>query len=92
MDFSARTEYAELSAPELRVERDRDRLAVSGRFETYLRSPGERTGRSYELSATVMATGGGPAGWRTAEGELRWDDQRSGIRTDGERSVLRAEG
>ena len=91
----ARTEYAELTAPELRVERDGDRLTVSGRFATSRRSPGtaaEPTGRSYEVAVTVAAAGDEDAGWRTAEGELRWDDQRTGTREDGQPSVLRAEG
>lgn len=89
---AGRTEYAELAAPDLRVVRDGDRLSVSGRFPTYLRSPGapvERTGRSYELSATVDTTGEERAGWRIAEGELRWEDQRTSTRTDGPPSVLR---
>jgi len=92
---AARTEYAELTAPELRVERDGDRLTVSGRFATWLRSPGsaaEPTGRSYAVAVTVSAAGEEDAGWRPAEGELRWDDQRTGTREDGEPSVLRAEG
>jgi hypothetical protein len=91
---AARTEYAELTAPALRVERDGDRLTVSGRFATSLRSPGaaaEPTGRSYEVAVTVAAAGDEDAGWRTAEGALRWDDQRTGTRDDGD-SVLRAEG
>ena len=91
---AARTEFAELAAPALRVARDGDRLTVSGRFATSLRSPGaaaEPTGRSYEVAVTVTAAGGGDAGWRTAAGELRWDDQRTGTREDGATSVLRAE-
>ena len=91
---AARTEYAELVAPALRVERDGDRLTVSGRFATALRSPGaaaEPTGRSYEVEVTVAATGDGGAGWRRAEGELRWEDQRTTTREDGPASVLRAE-
>ncbi|MDT0275138.1 hypothetical protein [Blastococcus goldschmidtiae] len=89
---TGRTEYAELAGPDLRVVRDGDQLSVSGRFPTYLRSPGapvEWTGRSYDLSATVEATGEERAGWRTAEGELRWEDQRTTTRTDGTPSVLR---
>ena len=92
---AARTEYAELTGPDLRVERDGDRLAVSGRFATYLRSPGEPaepTGRSYDVSVTVAAAGDERAGWRSAEGELRWDDQRTTTRTDGAPSVLHAGG
>lgn len=91
---AARTEYAELGAPDLTVERDGDRLSVSGRFATSWRSPGapaEPTGRSYDVSVTATAVGDGDAGWRAAEGELRWDDRRSGIREDGASSVLRAE-
>ena len=91
---AARTEYAELTAPELRVEGDGDRLTVSGRFATSLRSPGateEPTGRSYEVAVTVAATGDEDAGWRPAEGELRWDDQRTGTREGGEPGGLRAE-
>ena len=92
---AARTEYAELTAPALRVARDGDRLTLSGRFATSLRPPGaaaEPTGRSYEVVVTVAATGGEDAGWRTAQGELRWDDQRTATREDGQPSVLRAEG
>jgi hypothetical protein len=91
---AARTEYADLTAPALRVDRDGDRLTVSGRFATSLRSPGaaaEPTGRSYEVAVTVAASGAEDAGWRTAEGELRWDDQRTATREDGAPSVLRAE-
>ncbi len=91
---AARTEYAELAAPGLRVERDGDRLAVSGRFATYRRPPGapeEPTGRSYEVAVTVVADGEEGEGWRTADGELRWDDQRTGTRDDGTPSVVRAE-
>ncbi|WP_143030368.1 hypothetical protein [Blastococcus aurantiacus] len=92
---AARTEYAELAAPGLRVDRDGDRLAVSGRFATYRRPPGapaEPTRRTYEVSVTVAAAGGEDAGWRPAEGELRWEDQRAGTREDGAPSVLRADG
>lgn len=92
---AARAEYAELAAPALRVERDGDRLTVSGRFATSVRSPGaaeQPTGRSYEVAVTVTAAGDEDAGWRPAEGELRWDDQRAGTRDDGAPSVLRAEG
>ena len=91
----ARTEYADLTAPALRVERDGDRLTVAGRFATSLRSPGaapEATGRSYEVAVSVAAAGGEDAGWRPAEGELRWDGQRTVTREDGEPSVLRAGG
>jgi hypothetical protein len=92
---AARTEYAELAGPALRVERDGDRLTVSGRFATSVRPPGaaaQATGRSYEVTATVTAAGDEDVGWQPAEGELRWDDQRAGIRDDGAPSVLRAEG
>ena len=81
--------------PALRVARDGDRLTVSGRFATSLRPPGaaaEPTGRSYEVAVTVTAAGAEDAGWRTAAGELHWDDQRTGTREDGATSVLRAEG
>jgi hypothetical protein len=92
---AARTEYAELTSPALRVERDGDRLSVSGRFATSRRSPGaaaEPTGRSYEVAVSVVAADDGEAGWRTADGELRWDDQRTGTREDGVPSVLSDEG
>jgi hypothetical protein len=91
---AARTEYAELTAPALRVERDGDRLTLSGRFATSVRVPGaaaEPTGRSYEVAVTVAAASDGDTGWRAAEGELRFDDQRTGTREDGAPSVLRAE-
>jgi hypothetical protein len=92
---TSRTEYAELAEPDLRVEREGRRLAVSGRFATSWRPPGappEPTGRSYQLSVTVEASGDERAGWRTVEGELRWDDQPVPTRADGPASVLRAEG
>ncbi|MGY1754945.1 hypothetical protein [Blastococcus sp. SYSU D01042] len=60
---AARTEYAELSSPDLRVARDGDDVTVSGRFATRLRPPGggeEPTGRSYDVAVTL--TGGQPAG------------------------------
>lgn len=90
---AARTEYAELTATDLRVDREGDRLEVSGRFPTSWHSPGappEKTGRSYQLSVTVEATGDEADGWRSVEGVLRWDDQGAPTRTDGTPSVLRA--
>lgn len=92
---AARTEYAELAEPDLRVVRDGDDVTVSGRFTTFLRPPGAAavpTGRSYEVTVTVTAAGAGRDGGVPAEGGLRWDDQSAPLRTDGPPNVLRPEG
>jgi hypothetical protein len=88
-----RTEYAELASPELRVERDGDRLRVSGRFATSLRPAGgapEPTGTVLELTVTVAPSGRPAAdGWAPADGELRVGEQRAGTRGGAELSALR---
>ncbi len=92
---AARTEFAELSAPDLRVERHGDELVVSGRFTTYLRPTGSSevpTGRSYELTVTVAPVGTDRDGWLLAEGRIQWDDQRASTRTGGPPNVLRSGG
>lgn len=89
---AARTEYADLSAPGLRVDRDGDRLRVSGRFATYLRLPGgatERTGRSYDVAVTVTPAGDRNSGRVPAEARLEWGEQRAETRTDAPSTLLR---
>lgn len=89
----ARTEYAELSAPDLRVVRDGDGLTLSGRFATELRPPGadaQPTGRSYDVVVTVVPTGEQRDGWSPAEGRLQWGDQVAPTRADGPANVLHA--
>lgn len=69
----ARTEYAELATPDLDVVRDGDELVVSGRFATELHPPGgaaEPTGRSYDVSVTLGAPGGG-----RSDAVLTWGDR-----------------
>jgi hypothetical protein len=90
---AARTEYAELSGPDLRVVRDGDDLTVSGRFATEFRPPGggpQPTGRSYDAVVTVAPTGGERDGWSPAEARLQWGDQDAVTRADGPANVLRA--
>ena len=56
----AATEFADLTAPGLRMSRDGDRLELTGRFPTYTRPPGRApayTGRSYRLTASLAADG-----------------------------------
>lgn len=70
-----RTEYAELSTPDLVVTRDGDALTVSGRFATELRPPGggvEPTGRSYDVAIRLDDRGADP--------ELTWDGRPVPIR------------
>lgn len=78
-----RTEYADLSSPDLRVVRDGDELTVSGRVATSRRLPGgtvEETGRSYEMTVTVDVADVGTPG--PAPARLEWGDQRVAGRAD----------
>ncbi|WP_040338415.1 hypothetical protein [Candidatus Blastococcus massiliensis] len=87
-----RTEYADLTAPGLRVDRDGETLRISGRFATYLRPPGrsaEPTGRSYELTVTATPSVDEDSGWLPAEAELRWDDRTVVARAEDRPSALR---
>ena len=71
---AARTEYADLTSPDLRVVRDGDDVTVSGRIATSLRPPGggeEPTGRSYDVALTLPADGGRAP----AEATLVWDGE-----------------
>jgi hypothetical protein len=71
---AARTEYADLTSPDLRVVRDGDDVTVSGRIATSLRPPGggeEPTGRSYDVALTLPADGGRAH----AEATLVWDGE-----------------
>ncbi|RBY86553.1 hypothetical protein DQ241_13665 [Blastococcus sp. TF02A-30] len=89
----ARTEHAELTAPDLRVEREGDRLLVSGRFATTVRPAGTAprpSGRVLELTVTVEAAGDEDAdGWVPATGELRVGDQLASTREEESLSALR---
>lgn len=70
-----RTEFAELSTPDLEVTRDGDELTVSGRFATEFRPAGggvEPTGRSYDV---VIGLGD-----RGADPELTWDGRAVPLR------------
>jgi hypothetical protein len=74
------TEYADLAAPDLRVERDGDGWAVSGSFPTERRpngGPAEPTGRSYELRVTVVPADGRSGGRRPAEAVLHLGEDRA---------------
>ena len=70
----AQTQYAELTSPDLVVDRDGDGLRITGRFPTEVRPNGSApvpTGRAYELRITVApADDGAGRGWRPAEGVL----------------------
>jgi hypothetical protein len=82
-----RTEYAELRAPALTLTRDGDRLLITGRFPTEIRSNGagpEPTGRVYPLRITVEP--GEPARegrWGTASGVLELGAGRAPARPGG---------
>ncbi|HLM06946.1 MAG TPA: hypothetical protein VK402_17330 [Blastococcus sp.] len=86
-------EYADLGSPRLRIERDGDGWAVSGRFRTELHpngGPAEPTGRAYELRVTVLPAGEqDEEGWRPAEAVLELGPGRAGS-VDGEVSVRRS--
>lgn len=68
-------EYADLPSPALRTTVEDGRLRLTGRFPTYTRPAGGApvyTGRVYELTVTVSATGqdAGTGGWVPAEATL----------------------
>jgi hypothetical protein len=68
------TEYADLPTPQLRVDRNGDRLDVAGLFPTYTRPNGSApayTGRAYRLDATVSPAGAVDGSRATATGTLR---------------------
>ncbi|PZA19580.1 hypothetical protein DMO24_20000 [Modestobacter versicolor] len=68
------TEYADLASPDLRVERDGDRIEVAGLFPTYTRPNGSApayTGRAYELTAAIAADGPAQDGRTPAAGVVR---------------------
>jgi hypothetical protein len=74
------TEYAELTAPDLTVQRDGPEVAIIGLFPTYLRPNGSApvwTGRAYELSIRVAAGGRSAQGRGPAEGWLRLGADRA---------------
>ena len=86
------SEYAELSSPELSVERDGDGWVVSGRFPTYLHPNGSApvpTGRSYDLRMTVVVDGPAIEHWQPAAAVLHLGDDRTESLA-GDVSVLRA--
>lgn len=90
---ASRTEHAELTAPDLRVEREGNRLRVSGRFATQLRPAGDDprpSGRVLDLTVVITPSGEEDAdGWAPAEGELRVGDQVARTRGGVELSALR---
>jgi hypothetical protein len=68
------TEYADLTSPELAVDRDGDDWALSGSFATEHRpngGPAEATGHTYDLRVTVV-----PAEGQTPEAVLHLGDDR----------------
>ena len=75
------TEYANLTGPDLRVERDGEGWLVAGSFATERRpngSPPGLTGRSYELRVTVVPSDGRSGGReRPAEAVLHLGDDRA---------------
>jgi hypothetical protein len=89
------TQYADLASPDLVVEREGDRLRITGRFPTEVRPNGsapEPTGRTYALQITVApADGGSGHGWRPAEGELRLGSGRALTVAEPGVSVLRSD-
>jgi hypothetical protein len=79
------TEYAELSSPDLVVDRDGDDLRISGLFPTELRPNGSAptpTGRAYDLRITVTPAGEG-RGSQPADGVLELGSDRA-VTTEGE--------
>jgi hypothetical protein len=67
-------QYAELTAPDLRVTETTDGWEIRGRFPTEIRPNGSGptpTGRTYELVVTVVAGDRARHGWLPAEGTLR---------------------
>ncbi len=79
----ARTEYAELHSPDLRVTRDEDGLRIAGAFATATRSTGgdpEPTDRTYDMVVTVRPDGAAGADrWAPASGELELGDRRTTV-------------
>lgn len=73
------TEYADLTSPDLVVERAGEGLRVTGRFPTELRPNGSApmpTGRVYDLVITAAPADGRSAhGWQPAEGVLELGQQ-----------------
>jgi hypothetical protein len=88
------TEYADVTSPDVVVDRTGDGLRISGRFPTHLQpngGPPAPTGRVYELRVTATATDGrSPEGWRPAEGVLELGSGRAGTVDDPGVSVLRS--
>ena len=67
-------EHAELTSPELVVERAGERIRVHGRVATWVHPAGsapEPTGRSYDLELTLAPGPDGTGGAPTAVGEIR---------------------
>jgi hypothetical protein len=90
----SQTEYADLTSPDLVVDRAGGGLRVSGLFPTELRPNGSApvpTGRAYELEITVAPADGVPGqGWRPAEGVLQLGPGRAGTVDEPGVSVLRS--
>jgi hypothetical protein len=87
------TEHADLPSPALTVTGEDGRVALSGRFPTYLRpngSPPVWTGRVYEFRVDAAPVGGEPAaGWVRAEGEIRLGSGRAAALDRPDVTVLR---
>ncbi|UOY01246.1 hypothetical protein [Blastococcus sp. PRF04-17] len=77
----SQTLSAELTEPELRVDRDGEAVRVSGRFPIHLRpngTPPEPTGAAYEVVVTVEPRPGeDDAGWVPADGTVELGDDRA---------------
>jgi hypothetical protein len=86
-------EYADLTAPELRVTGHDGTVELSGRFPTYVRpngSPPEWTGRVYEFRVRAAPVAGAPdQGWVRAEGEIRLGAGRATTLDSPDVTVLR---
>jgi hypothetical protein len=90
----SQTEYADLTSPDLVVDRHGDGLRITGRFPTEVRPNGSApvpTGRAYELTITVTpADGRSGRGWRPAEGVLELGPGRAATVDEPGVSVLRS--
>jgi hypothetical protein len=88
------TEYADLTSPDLVVDREEAALRVTGRVPTELRPNGGGavpTGRVYELRISVAAADGPSVrGWQPAEGVLELGTGRADTVDEPGVSVLRS--
>jgi hypothetical protein len=79
------TEYADLAGPQLQVGRDGDRIDLVGLFPTYTRPNGSApafTGRAYQLTAAIAASGPAANGSAPAAGVVRIGPDSAPTTTD----------